>query len=170
MIRLGERVHTACEEDWLRDRIACAAEACGRGDFWMAGDVAHGLVDYLEHAYEGTAIDLPELIGKLKRLLEQIDCKDVAGHLDASPPPMPVELTGLATDAGNGFELFFFRLLDSHITSLAQVGVREVRLTGMRSCVRQLRGARRWRRDCDRLVDEILAFIRSKAMHPSLLS
>lgn len=166
LIHLAESVQVRCEVAWLRGRIERAAEASGMHGFWMAEDVARGVVDYLRDHHEGTIIPLEALMAKLRALLRRIDFPEVAGHLDLSPPPVPVELAQLADLAGPGYELVFFQLLDSRLNLLLGAGAREVRVHGLRACVRQLRGASRWRRDCRHLESEILGHIKARKLVP----
>lgn len=166
MIRVGPLRLAPCEESWLRGRLETAAAEAGRGEFWPTADIARGVIEYLEQHYEGSAIDLTALIGKIRALLVRVGCADIAGLLDPSPPPVPVSLTDLAASAGNGFELFFFEMLRQELDLLADHGVRQVQLNGLHACVRLLRRAGKWRRDCAELADEIVAFVRWHEMTP----
>jgi hypothetical protein len=164
LVRVGGLPPAPCDEQWLRRCLDEAAVSAGRGEFWATGDIARGVLQYLETHCHGSVIDLPALIGKLRAVLECLGCGDIAGHLDAAPPPMPVPLAGLASDAGNGFELLFFEMLGRELVVLAGSGVREVRLEGLRDCVLQLRGGARWRRDCEQLACDIRAFVRGHGL------
>lgn len=170
MLRIGDLPPAPCEEEWLQQRIEEAAHAAGRGEFWVAADIARGVMDYLADHYQGSAIALPSLLERIRNLLAKIDCADVAEHLDGTPPPTHLSLPQLAAEAGNGFELHFFADLGRRLAACAAHGVREVRVSGIKSCVRHLRGAAKWRKDCEALEHEILAFIRSHRVAPSVVA
>jgi hypothetical protein len=170
LLSVGDLPLAPCEEEWLHLRIQDAALAAGRGDFWVARDIARGVMDYLERDYKGTVIALPALLDRVRALLHRLDCADVAAHLDASPPPLTLALPQLATDAGNGFELAFFSSLRHRLLAGQAHGIREVRLSGLRLCVQSLRGAAKWRKDCESLAREILDFIRQHQMAPSVIA
>lgn len=159
LLRVGDLPLVQCNEDWLQQRIEQAAQAAGRGDFWLASEIARGVMEYLENSYKGTVISLPALLDRVRALLARLDCADVAEHLDGSPPPATVSLAQLADEAGDGYELHFFSRLRDRLQACAANGVREVHITGLRPCVRQLRRAAKWRKDCEALAREILAFI-----------
>jgi hypothetical protein len=160
LLRVGDLPLAPCQEDWLQRRIEQAAQAAGRGEFWLASEIARGVMEYLERDYKGTVIALPALLDRVRALLARLDCADVAAHLDGTPPPATVSLAQLADEAGDGFELHFFARLRDRLVACAANGVREVHITGLRPCVQQLRRAAKWRKDCEALAREILAFIR----------
>ena len=170
LLRIGDLPLAPCEEQWLQERIEQAAAAAGRGEFWLAADVARGVMDYLAGHHPGSTIDLAALLDRVRALLARIDCPDVAEYLDSSPPPQRLSLDDLAAEAGNGFELQFFAILRRFLESCARHGIREIRLSGIKSCVRSLRNARKWRPDCESLEQEIIAFVRHHRLNPSLVS
>ncbi len=70
-------------------------------------------------------------------------------------------LLRLAYESGESFELAFFpRLraeLQQHLGQAAQV----IRFKGLRACVKQLTGARRWSGRCQKLNDQIVDYLRT---------
>lgn len=170
LLSVGDLPLAPCEENWLHQRIQAAAQAAGRGDFWLARDISRGVMEYLERDYNGTVIALPALLDRVRALLNRLDCADVAAHLDATPPPVLFAMPELAEEAGNGFELAFFSSLRHRLQACAAHGVQEVRLSGLRPCVQFLRGTGKWRKDCEALANEILAFIRQHHLAPSLVT
>jgi hypothetical protein len=168
LLLVGDLPMEPCDEEWIRQRVEEAARAAGRGEFWLAGDIARGMMEYLTRNYQGTVIPLPALLDRLRALLAKLDCADVAAHLDPSPPPPVLRLAELAREAGNGFELHFFAGLRRHLEACAAHGARTVRVRDLRPCVRHLRGTGKWRKDCEALAREILAFISSHRISPTL--
>jgi hypothetical protein len=70
------------------------------------------------------------------------------------------DLEHLAVGTNTAFELTFFpRLRDqlrSHLSKAPQV----VRFSGLRNCVKQLTGAKRWSQRCRALEGQIVAYMR----------
>lgn len=160
LLQIGDLPLKPFETGWLRARIAEAARAAGRGeDFWAADDIARGVLEYLREHYDGTAITLHGLFAKLECLLQRIGCQDIARHLPRHPPPFQIPLDELARQAGDGFELMFFHALHRQLSEFARHGVLEVELSGLRDCVKTLRRARNWRKDCKTLASEIERFL-----------
>ena len=70
------------------------------------------------------------------------------------------DLARLAGETGASLELFFFpRLRDALRVRLRQ-SPRVVRFHGLRGCVKQLAGARRWTSRCEQLQDQIVEYLR----------
>src|SRR5437773_1161564 len=58
------------------------------------------------------------------------------------------------------FELVFFPRLRDELRKSLQESPGVVRFQGLRSCVKQLVGAHRWSPRCQKLSDQIVAFLR----------
>ena len=70
------------------------------------------------------------------------------------------DLARLVRDTGDRLELFFFPRLRHELRVRLRQSPRVVRFHGLRGCVKQLAGARRWSRRCERLQDQIVAYLR----------
>jgi hypothetical protein len=71
-----------------------------------------------------------------------------------------VDLRRLACESGKIYELGFFLRLREVVSSQTGPGRRVIRFVGLRSCVKQLAGARRWSPRCERLSDHIVDYLR----------
>jgi hypothetical protein len=69
------------------------------------------------------------------------------------------DLFGMAREAGEG-ELFFFPRLRAELHQQLQAGPRILRFHGLRGCVKQLLGARRWSPRCQSLEGQIVTYLR----------
>lgn len=69
------------------------------------------------------------------------------------------DLRHLAVESGTNELLFFPRLRDELRAQLRQ-SPRRVCFRGLRSCVKQLAGSRRWSARCENLQEQILAYLR----------
>ena len=82
---------------------------------------------------------------------------------EAAPPPRRVsesDLRQLACESGKGFELAFFPRLREELRQQLDQSPHVVRFKGLRSCVKQLAGARRWTERCQCLSDQIVDYLR----------
>jgi len=70
------------------------------------------------------------------------------------------DLRRLAGECGESGELFFFPRLRAELRQHLQQSPRVLRFRGLRSCVKQLAGARRWTPRCRRLEDGIVDYLR----------
>jgi hypothetical protein len=71
-------------------------------------------------------------------------------------------LVDIAHQAGSGYELAFFDLLEKRLNSLIETGVDNLQLCSLQPCVKHLRCTRVWTRSCDALREEIVCFIRER--------
>jgi hypothetical protein len=82
---------------------------------------------------------------------------------EAAPSPRRIsesDLRELACEAGKGFELAFFPRLRDELRQQLNRSPQVVRFKGLRSCVKQLAGARRWTGRCQCLSDQIVDYLR----------
>ena len=70
------------------------------------------------------------------------------------------DLARLLREAGDGLELFFFPRLRDELRVQLRQSPRVVRFRGLRRCVKQIAGARRWSNRCEQLQDQIVEFLR----------
>ena len=69
------------------------------------------------------------------------------------------DLDRLARESAGG-ELFFFPLLRDELRAHLRQSPRMVRFSGLRGCVKQLTGARRWTGRCRHLEEQIVGYLR----------
>lgn len=70
------------------------------------------------------------------------------------------DLRKLAADSGKGFELNFFPCLRKEMETQLGKTPKVIYFTGLRSCVKQLVGAKRWNFKCQNLNDQIVEYLR----------
>ena len=76
------------------------------------------------------------------------------------PSEIPeADLRHLAVESGTN-ELFFFPRLRDELRAQLRESPRQVRFRGLRGCVKQLAGSRRWSPRCRHLEEQILAYLR----------
>lgn len=144
---------------WLDAAIVRAARAADHPDFPFVEEIRRGVVEYLEAKCPLKLLALDELFDRVRRMLRQIGCDRIAEHLRPVSPPLTVSLVPAAMTAGNGFEMGFFESLRGELGELRDLGVEEIRFTGLRECVCILRGSKTWNRKCEPLLREIEQFL-----------
>jgi len=70
------------------------------------------------------------------------------------------DLVRLAGGTADSLELFFFPRLRDDLRIRLRQSPRVVRFHGLRGCVKQLTGARRWSHRCEQLQDQIVEYLR----------
>lgn len=158
-LRIGTRQVIDYDTMWLDDALRRAARAADCGEFPFATDIRTGVEKYLETKCSLKMLDLGDLFDRVRRMLEQIGCGHIAEKLRPLAPPIEFSLVHAATEAGNGFELAFFESLRAELTTLRDAGAEEIRFTGLKESSQILKGAAKWNRDCEKLHDEIAAFL-----------
>jgi hypothetical protein len=70
------------------------------------------------------------------------------------------DLARLASETCDSLELLFFPRLRDELRIRLRRSPRVVRFRGLRGCVKQLAGARRWSNRCEQLQDQIVDYLR----------
>lgn len=111
-------------------------------------------------------VSVPEFSDALARALRGFGLTVVSEAEPAAPAAAmnrrvtEVDLCRLAVGSGKGCELFFFPLLRSELRARLRELPEILRFKGLRRCVKQLVGARRWTARCQVLNDEIVTYLR----------
>jgi hypothetical protein len=107
-------------------------------------------------------ITVAEFAGALERVLRGFSFQ--VSPRPASPGVAGVlqsDLRRLAHESGNGCELFFFHRLRDELRHQLQQTPQVVCFRGLRGCVKQLVGARRWCARCRTLHEQIVDYLRN---------
>jgi hypothetical protein len=122
---------------------------------------ASAVFHYFKHDLHQEIVSAGEFAGMLEKVLLGFAVSARAGVAAESVPPVrEADLRQLASDSGKGFELMFFPLLRDEVRRHLQLAPKLLRFRGLRSCVKQLAGARRWCRRCQGLEEQIVLFLR----------
>jgi hypothetical protein len=132
---------------------------------------AAAVLHYFHHELQRTTVTLSEFTEALETALRglglNVTC-DPAAKLERA---IDADLRRIATECGKVFELGFFSRLRQEVRKELQGSPEIIRFSGLRGCVKQLAGARRWCPRCQQLSDQIVEFLRScvtseKPVHP----
>src|SRR6266511_1260562 len=148
--------------DWLHAAITRAADEAGYPSWWLTDHVTESIAFYLHLRNDENVVAFNQLSQTVRYVLKVIGYKEIVPHFAPSPPPISISLLDIAYEAGTGYELAFFDLLEKRINTLIETGVDDLQLCSLQSCVKQLRGVKAWTRACDALREEIVCFVREK--------
>jgi hypothetical protein len=70
------------------------------------------------------------------------------------------DLGSLARESADNLELFFYPRLRAELRTQLRHAPRVLRFRGLRGCAKQLAGAQRWSRRCEKLSEQIVAYLR----------
>lgn len=143
--------------------IELSGDGVGPFDPEFLKQAASAVFHYFKNDLGRITVTVGEFAGALEKVLRGFGLNTEASEQPATAARrvLKSDLRRLACESGKGFELFFFpRLRDE----MRQQLLREPQLLhfgGLRSCVKQLTGARRWSPRCQSLHDQIVEFLRN---------
>ncbi|MEK7676265.1 MAG: hypothetical protein AAB676_10585 [Verrucomicrobiota bacterium] len=122
---------------------------------------AAAVLHYFKHELAQEFVSVSEFSAALAKALKSFGLTVEP----AEPPPAPSrvlrsDLRKLALVADKGSELFFFPLLRKELRTRLHESPKVLRFHGLRGCVKQLTGARRWSNRCQELSDRIVEYLR----------
>ncbi len=163
LLRLADGRTITFEPRWIEVAVRQAANHAGHPRWWLAAHVVESVAAYLRSEEVEPVLPAARIEETVRRVLQTIGFPEVARSFALPEPPVTVSLESLAEAAGAGYELAFFCHLDRTLEELLQSPVSHLELRGLAACVKRLRAAKAWRRDCSRLSDEIVAHVRLQA-------
>jgi hypothetical protein len=123
---------------------------------------AHAVFHYFKSEMGRQSVSISEFAEALEKVLRGFkrSAPQAADPTSAAPQVPESDLSRLACESGQGCELFFFPSLRDELRRQLSQSPRVLRFHGLRSCVKQLVGARRWTPRCRSLEDRIVEFLR----------
>jgi hypothetical protein len=116
---------------------------------------------YFKHELGRESITVGEFSEALEKVLQGFDFSRRTAVSKAAPRVIESDLRRLVDESGSGCELFFFHRLRDELRLQLERGPQLVRFSGLRSCVKQLAGARRWSARCRTLHEQIVDYLRN---------
>lgn len=125
-------------------------------------NAAQAVLHFFKNEQGRTHVSLGEFAEALANVLRSFGLAVTEAQVTSDPPaPAGCDLRRLASEAGEACELAFFPRLRAELRrQLESPEAPPLRFTGLRPCVKQLAGARRWCTRCQELSDRIILFIR----------
>ena len=115
---------------------------------------------YFHHDLQRTEVTLSEFTEALEVALRGLGLNVTCDAPKPAERTVDADLRQLAAESGKAFELGFFARLRQEVRTELQKAPQLIRFVGLRGCVKQLVGARRWSSRCRRMEHQILEFLR----------
>jgi hypothetical protein len=152
------------------ESVPCSAEMIsvelvGGGDGLLDPEVLRHAAASVFHYFKAElcreSVTVGEFAGALEKVLRNLGFTIRAGAVESrSRETIETDLGLMAKESGGSFELLFFPRLRNELRTQLRHSPRVLRFRGLRGCVKQLAGARRWSGRCERLRDHIVDYLR----------
>ena len=152
------------------DNIPCSAQevtlellgdAVNQIDQQTVQDAAHAVLHYFRTELERTVVTIGEFAETLAKVLRSLGLEVHTPGADAvTRRVVDSDLRPLAIGKDGVCELVFFQMLRAELRNHLDTAPQVVRFNGLRCCVKQMVGARRWTQRCQRLNDQIVDYLR----------
>jgi hypothetical protein len=130
----------------------------------LAAHAAKAVFHYFKSELGRRSVTADEFADAMQKVLRGFELKgpqEVARSEENSI--IESDLWRLARESADGGELLFFPTLRNELRQHLQQGPRLLRYRGLRACVKQIAGARRWTARCRDLEEQIVDFLRECA-------
>jgi hypothetical protein len=153
------------------ESVPCSAEmisieivgnSAGLLDPEVLRHAAASVFHYFKIELERETVTVGEFAGALEKVLRQLGLTIRPDGLESRPRQiLESDLCLIAHESGGSLELFFFPQLRKELRRQLRQSPRVLRLRGLRHCVKQLSGARRWSLRCEKLREQIVEYLRN---------
>jgi hypothetical protein len=161
-VKLADGRLAPFDEHRLAVSIHRAAENNGVSDWWLAESVAAAVHMYTVNSRSDGIIESGEIVEVVAQVLATLGYKTVSEAYGGGTDHVAIDLDELTRRMDAAFELEFFQRLDRALGAAASQRFLVMEVNGLRACVMQLRGGRRWSEGCRRLAEEIVAHVRER--------
>jgi hypothetical protein len=111
------------DRNWLHAAINRAADKAGYPSWWLTEHVTESIAFYLHLRNDENVVAFKQLQETVQYVLKAIGYKEIIPYFAPAPPPISISLVDIAHQAGSGYELAFFDLLEKRLNSLIETGV-----------------------------------------------
>jgi hypothetical protein len=144
--------------------VELLGEAAHLVDEEVVKNAAEAVLHYFKSELGRTTVTTAEFSQALEHVLRGLGF-DVQSQASVNPATagrvIDSDLRMLASESGKGFELIFFSKLRDELKLRLGESPHVLRFKGLRGCVKQLVGAKRWGLKCQRLNDQIVEYLRT---------
>ncbi len=141
--------------------VEVEGDAAGLFDAEFVRHAANAVFHYFKHELRRQSVSVGEFAAALEKVLRGFAATArQSPHADSPPRVLDSDLHRLARESGQGCELLFFARLRAELQQHLREAPHVLRFRGLRRCVKQLAGARRWSPRCRVLEGEIVAYLR----------
>ena len=150
--------------------IPCSAElvaveligdSSGSVDAELVKQAAAAVLHYFREDIGLTTVTVGEFSRALANALNALGIRIESPDVEEVGPVSSYDLRRLIVGPDNALELGFFPLLREELRNRLERSPQVLRFHGLRSCVKQLVGAKRWSHRCQTLNDQIVDYLRA---------
>lgn len=142
--------------------VELIGEALGLLDEEVVQNAAQAVLHYFREELGRTNITIGEFSTALEETLRKLGYNiQAAQPKTTAPGVLTTDLSQLASQSGIGYELVFFSRLRDELRSGLGKSPQVLRFLGLRHCVKQLLGVKRWNVRCQTLSDQIVDYLRT---------
>jgi len=145
--------------------IELMGESAELVDQQLIKDAAETVLHYFKHELNCSSVSVAEFSQALEQVLRGLGLQVKSAEApDADSEPALIvdsDLTEIARQFGKGFELTFFPRLRAEVQTQLDKSPCLLRFRGLRNCVMELTGAKRWSIRCQILNDQIVDYLRN---------
>ena len=139
-------------------------EAAGALDPDMLQEAVAAIFHYFVRERRQQSIPVADFSLALEKILQGLGLAfSRRKYLSWPPAEFESDLRQMAQESGSGAELIFFPRLRAELKKQLLHGASVVRFRGLRGCVKELAGVRRWSASCQPLCDRIVEHVRACA-------
>lgn len=139
--------------------IELSGDATGKFDPEFLKQAANAVFYYFKNDLGRVSVTVGEFAGALEKVLRGFGLRS-SEKSSGQPRVLKSDLRQLAFESGKSFELSFFPRLRDELRRQLRLEPQLVHYRGLRGCVKQLAGARRWTARCQTLRDQIVEYLR----------
>ena len=121
---------------------------------------ANAVFHYFKQDLDRQTVTVGEFAGALEKVLRGFTPAGAGARAPRSQEWRSRTWAGWRANRERALELFFFPRLREELRHKMRQAPQVVRFRGLRSCVMQLAGARRWTRRCQTIEEQIVSFLR----------
>ena len=154
------------------EKIPCSAETVtveliGKAvesiDPEIVRHAAEAVLHYFKEELGRQHVTIDEFSNALEKVLKRMgfSVDSDEGNPESGGSVIQTDLGRLAFESGKGYELMFFSRLKKELEEKLSESPQILHFKGIRRCVKQLVGARRWNGRCQELHDQIVAHLRT---------
>ena len=153
------------------ESIPCSAEMIsveivgGSDDFdaldpKMLRHATASVFHYFKTELERESVTVGEFAQALEKALQGLGLTLFAEKCACTGATLEADLANIARESADSLELFFFPRLRSELRTQLRHSPKVLRFYGLRGCVKQLAGARRWSSRCEKMEEQIIEYLR----------
>jgi hypothetical protein len=161
-VRAGDGRLAPFDEQRLALSIQKVAENAGQSDWWLAESIAAAIHAFAVKSRSDQIIPSKEIADIVTTVLATLGYDWISEAYAGDANRVAIHLNELAWRTNAGFELEFFQELDHALSAATNRRLVAMRIDGLRACVMQLRGTRRWTAGCRRLAEDIVEHVRGR--------